>query len=474
MADWLTYSNSGATRNQPLSSQLVDALSFLGDMGITANVFSGGQPHAGEGPRVGSTRHDAGMSGDITFMKDGRVLDWSNPQDNPIFQEIVRRSKARGITGFGAGPGYMSAGSMHIGFGAPAVWGAGGKSANAPDWLREAYGVAPQGTTTTMSSSGYNGGPLVDQYQTEQPQQRGIRGLLSDPERRAKLALVLNNMSLNPNQGINTLMQERLTEAADKREMNRTAQWLASQGRDDLAQAVMSGALDGKTAATIAMKPADKPNVIEVGGKLVDETGKVIYDPTNGAAPVLTPEQLTSLNTLRDDATTASAELGMMKDAWGNISTFYSNPGSVSDRGLVIAFAKILDPTSVVRESESAAIANSGSLSEGLRSMLLNTLSGGGNLPDNIRNEILSLSKGMYEAKIPGVQSRVDMLRETAKRAGLPEDLVFGGDFASPAQPPAVTRTTPPPTTPAPTTPAPATGGTGRTLTFDPVTGTLR
>lgn len=337
----------------------------------------------------------------------------------------------------------------------------------------EGWGANGGGSFGSSSASTQGANPM-DQYQTEQPQQRGIMGLLSDPERRAKLALVLNNMSLNPNQGINTLMQERLTEAADKREMNRTAQWLASQGRDDLAQAVMSGALDGKTAATIAMKPADKPNVIEVGGKLVDETGKVIYDPTNGAAPVLTPEQLTSLNTLRDDATTASAELGMMKDAWGNISTFYSNPGSVSDRGLVIAFAKILDPTSVVRESESAAIANSGSLSEGLRSMLLNTLSGGGNLPDNIRNEILSLSKGMYEAKIPGVQSRVDMLRETAKRAGLPEDLVFGGDFASPAQPPAVTRTTPPPTTPAPTTPAPTTGGTGRTLTFDPVTGTLR
>lgn len=341
----------------------------------------------------------------------------------------------------------------------------------------EGWGKSGGGSSsvTTMSSKG-GAKPmgLLDMQDEPQTFAERLKSQWQSGELKDRIALAANTLRMNPDQNLAAALQGRQQAREERATINKTAQWLALQGREDLAQAMLTGGLDGKTAATIALKPADKPNVIEVGGKLVDETGNVIYDPTNGAAPVLTPEQLTSLNTLRDDATTASSELGMMKDAWGNISTFYSNPGSVSDRGLVIAFAKILDPTSVVRESESAAIANSGSLSEGLRSMLLNTLSGGGNLPDNIRNEILSLSKGMYEAKIPGVQSRVDMLRETAKRAGLPEDLVFGGDFASPAQPPAVTRTTPPPTTPAPTTPAPATGGTGRTLTFDPVTGTLR
>lgn len=138
--DWLRYANEGATRNLPLSEQLTSALSFLPEMGVTMEVFSGGQPGKGSGaPRVGSTRHDHGDAADVFFYKDGRKLDWANPDDRPIFEEIVRRGRASGLTGFGAGQNYMQPGSMHIGFGNEAVWGAGGKGANAPGWLRAAY-----------------------------------------------------------------------------------------------------------------------------------------------------------------------------------------------------------------------------------------------------------------------------------------------------------------------------------------------
>ncbi|NSZ64611.1 hypothetical protein G6L16_021450 [Agrobacterium tumefaciens] len=113
-------------------------------MGVTAEVFSGGQPGIEEGGnRVGSVRHDHGGAGDMFFYKDGRKLDWANDQDRPIFEQIVSQGKANGITGFGAGPGYMQAGSMHVGMGKPGVWGAGGKGDNAPSWLQSAYNGAP-------------------------------------------------------------------------------------------------------------------------------------------------------------------------------------------------------------------------------------------------------------------------------------------------------------------------------------------
>jgi hypothetical protein len=137
---WLRYTNTGATRNQPLSQQLIDDLDFLGDMGITMDVFSGGQPSSGSN-RVGSHRHDNGSAADVFFSEDGRRLDWANASDRPIFEDIVKRAKAAGVTGFGAGDGYMQPGSMHIGYGSPSVWGAGGKGASAPDWLREAFGA---------------------------------------------------------------------------------------------------------------------------------------------------------------------------------------------------------------------------------------------------------------------------------------------------------------------------------------------
>lgn len=141
MANYIRYANQGATRNLPLDPKLVQALAFLPELGLSAEVFSGGQPAKGSGgARVGSVRHDHGAAADVFFTREGRRLDWENPQDQPIFQDIVRRGKAAGITGWGAGPGYMQQGSMHVGFGSPGVWGAGGKGANAPDWLRQAYG----------------------------------------------------------------------------------------------------------------------------------------------------------------------------------------------------------------------------------------------------------------------------------------------------------------------------------------------
>lgn len=140
MAGYITYRNQKATRNRPLDDDLIKRLAYLQDMGITMEVFSGGQPGKDEGgARVGSVRHDHGGAADAFFYKDGRKLDWANKEDLPVFQEIVSRGKANGITGFGAGPGYMQAGSMHIGGGNPGVWGAGGKGDSAPDWLKSAY-----------------------------------------------------------------------------------------------------------------------------------------------------------------------------------------------------------------------------------------------------------------------------------------------------------------------------------------------
>jgi hypothetical protein len=287
-------------------------------------------------------------------------------------------------------------------------------------------------------SRGGNGGgamPMGLFDMQEEPQTFGqrLRRDWQSGELMDRIALAANSLRMDPDQNLAAMIQGRQEQRAGEQTANRTAQWLMSQGREDLAQALMTGAIDPKTAVATALQKPDRPSVMEVGGKLVDETGKVIYDPTGGAAPTLSSDQLAALNTLRDDATVATRELGLMKDAWENVNAFYQNPGAVSDRALVIAFAKILDPTSVVRESESAAIANSGAFDEGMKALLQNALQGTGNLPPEIRTEIVSLSRTMYANKFPGAQQRVDLLKETARRAGLPEDLVFPGTLTPPS-----------------------------------------
>jgi len=160
---WLRYSNQGATRNMPLDPRLVNAMSFLGPMGITMDVFSGGQPSSGP-HRTGSHRHDLGGAGDVMFMRNGQPISWSNPADVPVFEDIVRQARAAGVTGFGAGEGYMRPGSMHLGFGTPAVWGAGGSGANAPGWLRDAFGGAAQGTVPAVTQTASAVSPLAQSF----------------------------------------------------------------------------------------------------------------------------------------------------------------------------------------------------------------------------------------------------------------------------------------------------------------------
>ena len=128
-----------ATRHLPITQQLRDILSKAADAaGIDlVRVTSGGQPPTGP-DRTGSHRHDNGNAADLELWKDGRALNFTRPDERPIVEAFATAAAATGATGIGAGIDYMGPKTLHVGFGSKAVWGAGGKSANAPDWLRKA------------------------------------------------------------------------------------------------------------------------------------------------------------------------------------------------------------------------------------------------------------------------------------------------------------------------------------------------
>jgi hypothetical protein len=60
---------------------------------------------------------------------------------------------------------------------------------------------------------------------------------------------------MDPDQNLAAMIQGRQEQRAGEQTANRTAQWLMSQGREDLAQALMTGAIDPKTAVATAMTP---------------------------------------------------------------------------------------------------------------------------------------------------------------------------------------------------------------------------
>lgn len=133
---------AGKTRSLPISPTLRTTLTTAAQQnGVQVVVFSGGQESNAEGVGVGSTRHNHGNAADVYLYKDGRLLDFNKPADLPFIERFLESAIAAGATGIGAGKDYMGTG-IHIGYGPNGakggpliVWGAKGKSANAPAWL---------------------------------------------------------------------------------------------------------------------------------------------------------------------------------------------------------------------------------------------------------------------------------------------------------------------------------------------------
>jgi hypothetical protein len=289
----------------------------------------------------------------------------------------------------------------------------------------EAWGKSGGGSGSRSSGSGTMPMGLFDMQ--EEPQtfgqrlREGVRsGGLVDA-----LALAANSLRMNPDPNIATMVQARQERRGEERTNNRTAQWLMTQNRADLAQALMTGALDAKTAVATALQKPNAVNGVEVGGKLVNpETGEIMYDPTGGAAaPVLDKDQLAALNTLRDDMRAELGPFEIVKQGYNNITAVYNNPGSTSDYALAVAFAKILDPGSVAREGEVAAVQNAGARIPALGQALTNAITGEGQLTAQVRQEIAELATKIYSERATSAQRTLEGYSTLARQAGIPEQV---------------------------------------------------
>jgi flagellar protein FlgJ len=186
------------------------------------------------------------------------------------------------------------------------------------------------------------------------------------------LALAANSLRDRPDQNIAQIVQGRQERRDEKATANRTAAWLASQGRDDLAQGVIGGWLDARTAVATAMTPAPQAEVREVGGKLVS------VNPDGTVNELYAPEAQPEFRTLTADEATA---LGLAPGAYqigadGKISTIGGGGTTINMPGgggeFEEAFAKLdaasLDSVSVAGMNAQRNIGRIDQLGEALAS----------------------------------------------------------------------------------------------------------
>lgn len=121
----------------------------------------------------------------------------------------------------------------------------------------EAWGGGGGGSGS--ASSGKDGAMPMGLFDMqEEPQTFGqrLKRDFQSGELMDRIALAANTLRMDPDQNLAQMIQIRQEKRGEKDTANRTAQWLMSQNRQDLAQALMTGAIDPKTAVATALQPA--------------------------------------------------------------------------------------------------------------------------------------------------------------------------------------------------------------------------
>ncbi len=220
-------------------------------------------------------------------------------------------------------------------------------------------------------------------------------------------------------------------------------------------EAGLAGAFQGGLAGFGAQRVAEQPSIGGLGalaagitdpGQLPASLLKIEeIEQKRGTAGVKARKEAVKLTAdLRKELDTKPeikegskifSSLDRMNAAWDD---FASDPGkavskNALDQALVITFNKMLDPGSVVRESEFARTPEGQALMTQLQGFQEKIKEGGVGLTNPEREEIVRMANILGEGQLRSVQQIEEFFRGEATKAGLdPTSVVRGLDFRRP------------------------------------------
>lgn len=161
----------------------------------------------------------------------------------------------------------------------------------------------------------------------------------------------------------------------------------------------------------------------------VEKAGPIAQAQAAAAAPGKVPDRE---NVLRDEYNNLTKDFRTVQDAYSKIKGAANN--GAGDMSLLYSYVKLLDPGSVVRESEFATAAASGSLGERIQGLVQRVISGQ-RLPDSLRADFMREAENIYKAQKSGADRMRDIYTEMAKRGSLdPRNVI--ADYSAPAEMP--------------------------------------
>jgi hypothetical protein len=128
-------------------------------------------------------------------------------------------------------------------------------------------------------------------------------------------------------------------------------------------------------------------------------------------------DRLAAEKTLRTDFNKLTGEFRDVGNSFNTILAGAENPTAVSDMSLIFSFMKMLDPGSVVRESEFDQAESAAGWSDSALNAM-NKFWDGTKLTTN-RGEFLTQAKNLYDARMPGYTNILDTYTGIAGRENL-------------------------------------------------------
>jgi len=142
-------------------------------------------------------------------------------------------------------------------------------------------------------------------------------------------------------------------------------------------------------------------------------------------------------NTLRDEFQKLTSDFRIVQTSFENIRSAAKANDGAGDMSLLYNYVRLLDPTSVVRESEFAAAAASGSLGERVQTAY-ERIASGARMPESLRQSFIREGRNLYNNQLNSHNTVADQYEQLARDNGLEPKRVVTR-FARPqddAQPP--------------------------------------
>ena len=250
--------------------------------------------------------------------------------------------------------------------------------------------------------------PLASAVTQQAPaKRRGLGGLLDyarevNPETGLSnlqaFGAALDPLIMNPNQRAGDSIRAGGAQRVAAGNKNKTIEMLRSRGRDDLADMVERGMISPTDAAGQMLSA--KPTV--AGGDFKDAQSF--------------RKEFTSLDRIKNFSDVTEAYTRIVKSA--------SNPSPAGDLALIFNYMKVLDPSSVVRESEFAAAARAGSFGDRIQAAAEQLKEGTLLAPDQ-RADFVSRATNLYRGTEEQARPLYTKYANIAKARGFDPDNVL-------------------------------------------------